>query len=230
MKIDRRALLRAAPAAVLWAAWPSAGWALDLTQSDAAAGLREALGRGAEAAVNSLGKADGFMANPQVHIPLPASLKKVESLMRAMGQGKKLDELELALNRAAESAVPLARPLLTNAIKSMTVDDAKKVLAGGDTSVTEFFAGKTRAPLTERFLPIVRQTTDKAALARKYNDVAGRAKQFGFVKDQDADVATYVTGKALDGLFLMIGEEEKQIRQDPVGTGSKLLQKVFGAL
>lgn len=230
MKIDRRALVRAAPAAWVWAAWPRVGWAFDLSQGDALAGLREALGRGAKAAVGNLGKADGFMANPQVHIPLPASLKKVESLMRAMGQGKKLDELELAFNRAAEAAVPLAQPLLTDAIKSMTVDDAKKVLAGGDTSVTEFFAGKTRVPLTERFLPLVRQTTDKAALARKYNDVAGRAKQFGFVKEQDADVATYVTGKALDGLFLMIGEEEKQIRKDPVGTGSKLLQKVFGNL
>ncbi|WP_374591664.1 DUF4197 domain-containing protein [Aquabacterium sp.] len=230
MKIDRRALVRAAPAGWMLAALPGAAWALDLSQVDALAGLREALGRGAQAAVASLGKADGFMGNPQVHIPLPASLKKVESLMRAMGQGKRLDELELALNRAAESAVPLAQPLLADAIKSMTVDDARKVLAGGDTSVTDFFAGKTRAPLTERFLPIVRQTTDKAALARKYNDVAGRARQFGFVKEQDADVATYVTGKALDGLFLMIGEEERQIRRDPVGTGSKLLQKVFGSL
>lgn len=233
--VTRLAATRLALAAVSGAAssalWlPASAWALDLSQGDALAGLREALGRGAKVAVANLGKADGFMGNPQVHIPLPASLKKVESLMRAMGQGKKLDELELAFNRAAESAVPLAQPLLTDAIKSMTVDDAKKVLSGGDTSVTDFFAGKTRAPLTERFLPIVRQTTDKAALARKYNDVAGRAKQFGFVKEQDADVATYVTGKALDGLFLMIGEEEKQIRKDPIGTGSKLLQKVFGAL
>lgn len=209
---------------------PEFVWALDLSQGDALAGLRATLERGAKSAVGNLGKADGFMSNPQVHIPLPASLKKVESLMRTMGQGKKLDELELAFNRAAEAAVPLAQPLLTDAIKSMSVDDAKKVLSGGDTSVTDFFAGKTRTPLTERFLPIVRETTDKASLARKYNDVAGKAKQFGFIKDKDADVATYVTGKALDGLFLMIGEEEKAIRKDPVGTGSKLLQKVFGSL
>lgn len=212
---------------------PEFAWALDLSslsQGDAIAGVRTALERGAQTAVANLGKADGFMGNPQVHIPLPDSLKKVESILRTMGQGKKLDELELAFNRAAEAAVPEAKPLLVDAIKSMSVDDAKKVLSGGDTSVTDFFAGKTRAPLTERFLPIVRDTTDKASLARRYNDVAGKAKQFGLIKDKDADVATYVTGKALDGLFFMIGEEEKQIRKDPIGTGSKLLQKVFGSL
>lgn len=209
---------------------PGASWALELPQADALAGLREALERGAKSAVGNLGKADGFLSNPQVHIPLPAALKRVEPLMRTMGQGKRLDELELAFNRAAEAAVPLAQPLLTDAIKSMSVDDAKKVLSGGDTSVTDFFAGKTRAPLTERFLPIVRESTSKVDLVRKFNDVAGKAKQFGFVKEQDSDVANYVTKKALDGLFLMIGEEEKAIRKDPVGTGSKLLQKVFGSL
>lgn len=204
--------------------------ALNLSQRDALGGLREALQRGAQAAVAELGKPDGFLANAQVHIPLPATLQKAAGLLRAAGQGKRLDELETAMNRAAEAAVPQAKPLLLSAIKSMTVEDAQKVISGGDTSVTDFFAGKTREPLSTRFLPVVRQTTERVSLARKYNDVAHKAAKLGLMSEADADVAQYVTGKALDGLFLMIGAEEKRIRQDPIGTGSKLLQKVFGSL
>ena len=111
----------------------------------------------------------------------------------------------------------------------MSVTDAKKILTGGDTSVTEFFAEKTRAPLGERFLPIVTQSIEKVGLAQQYNAFAGKAASFGLVKKEDANLSQYVTGKTLDGLFTMIGEEEKKIRQDPVGTGSAILQKVFGA-
>ena len=218
--------------AALWvlAAQAQAQSLASLSNADASAGLKAALERGAAAAVDLLGKTDGFLGNPKVRIPLPSALEKGAKLLKGLGQGAKVDELVTAMNRAAESAVPEARPLLTNAVKSMTVSDAKKILSGGDTSVTGFFAEKTRQPLTGKFLPIVTKATEKVSLAEKYNAVAGKGVGLGVVKKEDANVQQYVTGKALDGLYLMIGEEEKKIRQDPVGTGSAILKKVFGAL
>jgi hypothetical protein len=135
-----------------------------------------------------------------------------------------------AFTRAAEAAVPMGRDLLVKAVREMTVTDAKNILTGGETSVTNFFASKTREPLTGRFLPIVSKATEKVSLAQKYNDFAGKAARYGLVREQDANLQQYVTGKTLDGLYLVIGEEEKKIRQDPVGTGSQILKKVFGAL
>ena len=134
------------------------------------------------------------------------------------------------MNRAAEAAMPEAKALLVSAVKSMSVSDATRILGGGDNSVTEFFAGKTRAPLGVKFLPIVTKATEKVALADKYNALAGKASAMGLLKKDDANLQQYVTAKALDGLYLMIGEEEKKIRQDPVGTGSAILKKVFGSL
>ena len=177
-----------------------------------------------------LGQTDGFLGNPQVRIPLPGALDKAAKLLRGLGQGQKVDELVTAMNRAAEAAVPESKALLTDAVKTMSVTDAKKILSGGDTSVTSFFAEKTRAPLGVKFLPIVTQATEKVSLADKYNAVAGKGVSMGLVKKEDANVQQYVTGKALDGLYVMIGEEEKKIRQDPVGTGSAILKKVFGSL
>lgn len=228
--MDRREIIRLSAVLASGMVLPALVRASALSQKDALAGLREALQRGATAAVGSLGKTDGFLANDRVRIPLPTALDQASGLLRAAGQGKRMDELVTAMNRAAESAVPLAKPLLSNAIQSMSVSDAQKVLSGGDTSVTEFFAGKTRQPLSTHFLPIVRQSTDRLSLARKYNDLAGKASKFGLVKGEDADVAQYVTGKALDGLFFMIGEEERRIRRDPIGTGSAILKKVFSGL
>jgi hypothetical protein len=150
--------------------------------------------------------------------------------LRAMGRGQQVDELEVAMNRAAEAAVPLAQELLTNAVKSMTVNDAKNILAGGDTSVTDFFAEKTRTPLAERFLPVVTRATEKVGLAEKYNRLAGKAAGMGLVKKDDAAIEPYVTRKSLDGLYAMIGEEERKIRQDPAGSGSAILRKVFGSM
>jgi hypothetical protein len=202
----------------------------DLSNSEASQGLKTALERGALAAVGLLGKQDGFLGNPKVRIPLPGFLTDASKLLRAIGRGKQVDELEVAMNRAAEGAVPMARDLLVNAVKSMSVADAKNILSGGETSVTTFFAGKTRTPLGERFLPVVTRATEKVGLAEKYNRVAGKAVGLGLVKQEDATIERYVTRKSLDGLYLMIGEEEKKIRQDPVGTGSAILGKVFGAL
>jgi len=202
----------------------------DLTNTEASQGLKAALERGAMAAVGLLGKPGGFLDNPKVRIPLPGFLADASKFLRAMGRGQQVDELEVAMNRAAETAVPLARELLTNAVKSMSVNDAKKILAGGDTSVTDFFAEKTRTPLAGRFLPVVTRATEKVGLAEKYNRVAGKAAGMGLVKKDDTAIEPYVTRKSLDGLYAMIGEEEKKIRQDPAGSGSALLRKVFGAM
>ncbi len=205
--------------------------ALDLssiTNADAIAGVKAALERGSAAAVASLGAENGFLDNPKVKIPLPDGLKQAEKVMKLMGKQKQFDELVVSINRAAESAIPLAKPLLESAIKSMSVADAKSIVSGGDESVTRFFRSKTEKDLAAKFLPIVRQTTDKAGLAREYNSLAGQAASFGAVKEEDAKIENYVTGKALSGLFLMIGEQERAIRKDPVGTGSAILKKVFG--
>lgn len=199
-----------------------------VSESDAALGVRAALERGALAAVSVLGRTDGFLGNPLVRIPLPGVLNDAARLLRATGQGRKVDELVTAMNRAAEAAVPAAKPLFVSSVKAISVEDALNVVRGGSTSVTDFFAGKTRAPLSERFLPIVTQATEKVSLAARYNAVAGRAAGLGLLKGDEANVQQYVTAKALDGLFLMIGEEEKKIRADPAKAGSAILRKVFG--
>ena len=201
-----------------------------LSNADAASGVKAALARGAEVAVDLLGRTDGFLGNPQVRIGLPGQLEDAAKLMRRFGQGQRIDELVTTINRAAETAVPMGKDLLVGAVQSMSVQDAKNILTGGDTAVTQFFAGKTRAPLGERFLPVVTQATDKVGLAQQYNAFAGKAAGFGLLKPEDANLQQYVTGKTLDGLYFMIGEEEKKIRQDPVGTGSAILKKVFGTL
>ena len=202
----------------------------DLSEGDAASGIRAALQRGAESAVGLLGKTDGFAGNPLVRIPLPGFMNEIAKVAKYTGQQGKVDELITAMNRAAEAAVPEAKTLLVNAVKGMSVSDAKRVLTGGDGSVTAFFAEKTRAALSTKFLPIVTKATDKVALADKYNALAGKASGMGLLKKEDANIQQYVTGKTLDGLYLMIGEEEKKIRKDPIGTGSAILSKVFGSL
>ncbi len=200
----------------------------DLTDAEASAGLKTALEKGALAAVSLLGRKDGFLGNEKVRIPLPGFLADAAKLLKTFGQGKRVDELVTAMNRAAESAVPMAKDLLVGAVKSMSVTDAKKILTGGDTSVTDFFAGKTREPLGVQFLPVVTRATEKVSLAAKYNRVASKAAGMGLVGKDEAKIEQYVTGKTLDGLYFIIGEEEKKIRRDPVGSGSAILKKVFG--
>jgi len=204
--------------------------AADLSQADATLGLRTALERGAGAAVSLLGRTDGFLGNPKVRIPLPGFLADAAELLKAVGQQKRVDELVTAMNRAAEAAVPEAKALLVSAARAMSAEDALGIVRGGDDSVTQYFAAKTREPLGIKFLPIVTRATERVALARKYNAVAGRASALGLLKKDDANLQQYVTGKSLDGLYLMIGEEERKIRRDPVGTGSAILKKVFGSL
>ena len=207
----------------------SVGDLAGISTEDASAGLKAALEKGALAALALLGQTDGFFGNDKVRIHLPGYLNDVAGLLKNMGQSKRIDELTLSLNRAAEAAVPLGKTLLLNAVKSMSVVDAKNILTGGNTAVAAFFAEKTRTPLGVTFLPIITQVTEKVGLLNTYNDIAGKAAGFGLVKKENANIQQYVTGKSLDGLYLIIGEEEKKIRQNPLGTGGAILQKVFGA-
>jgi hypothetical protein len=210
-------------------AWPAAQ-AQGISEGDAALGVRAALERGATSAVSLLGRSGGFLDNPKVRIPLPGFLNEAAKLAKFTGQQKRVDELVIAMNRAAEAAVPEAKDLLLAAVKAMTVEDARRIVTGGDNSVTQFFASKTRKSLNEKFLPIVTKATERVSLAEKYNAVAGKAASTGLLSKDQANIEQYVTGKTLDGLYLMIGEEERKIRRDPVGTGSAILQKVFGSL
>ena len=198
-----------------------------ITSTEASSGLKAALTKGADYAVSTLGKQDGFLGNPKVRIGLPDSLKKGEKLLKTLGMGKYSDELTIALNRAAEQATAEAKPILVDAVKKMTVQDAKAILTGGDDSVTQFFRQNTSAQLTQKFRPIVKRATGKVRLAEKYNQFAGKASG---LLGADADLDSYVTRKAMDGLFLMIAKQERSIRQNPLGTGNAVLQKVFGAL
>jgi hypothetical protein len=201
-----------------------------ISNADAVGGLRQALNDGSLAAVAKLGVQNGYFANPKVKIPLPPSLQRVESALRFAGMKKQADELVLSMNRAAEAAAPEAKQLLIEAVKKMSVQDAKQILAGGDTAGTEYFKRNTQSQLAQRFLPIVKKATDRVGLAQQYNSLAGQGAQLGLIKKDDASIEQYVTRKALDGLYLMIGEQEKAFRQNPVGASSDIVKRVFGAL
>jgi hypothetical protein len=202
----------------------------DLSNAEAVRGLKQALNDGSAAAVARLGVENGYFANPNVKIPLPPSLQRVERGLRAFGMRRQADELVLTMNRAAEAAVPEAKQLLVDAVKTMSVQDAKGILGGGDTAATEYFQRSTRSQLGRRFLPIVKQATDRVGLAQQYNALAGQGVALGLVKEDQASIESYVTQKALDGLYFMIGEQEKAFRQDPVGATSDIVRRVFGAL
>lgn len=201
-----------------------------ISNADAGAGVRQALAKGAEFAVSSLGQKDGFLGNAKVKIPLPGYLEKAESALRMFGMGKQADQLVVTMNHAAENAVALAMPILSDSIKRMTLQDAKAILTGGDDSVTEYFRRSSSEQLTAKFKPVVKSATSKLQLAEQYNKFAGQAASLGLVDKKDADIDSYVTQKAMDGLFLMIAEEERKLRANPVAAGSALLKKVFGAL
>ena len=177
-----------------------------------------------------MGKTNGFLGDSRVKIPLPESAQAVEKMMRTFGMKKQADELIEAMNRAAEMAVVEAKPILRDAVSKMSFDDARGILTGGDDAATQYFQRTTSEAIGAKFLPIVKKATAKVNLAGQYNKYAGKASKFGLVDEKDADLDAYVTQKALDGLFLMIAEQEKSIRKDPIGTGSSLLKKVFGAL
>ncbi|MBP8789010.1 MAG: DUF4197 domain-containing protein [Candidatus Dechloromonas phosphoritropha] len=201
-----------------------------ISAGDASAGVKAALSKGADYAVSTLGKENGFLDNSKVKIPLPGYLQTAEKGLRMFGMGKQADELIDTMNHAAEKAVAQAGPILSDSIKKMSVQDAKGILTGGEDSVTQYFKRTSTDQLTAKFTPIVKDSTKKLQLAEQYNQFAGKAASSGLINKKDADIDGYVTQKAIDGLFVMIAEEEKKLRSNPLGAGSDLLKKVFGAL
>ncbi|MFV9653717.1 DUF4197 domain-containing protein [Pseudomonas sp. NY15366] len=202
----------------------------DLSQQDASGGLKDALIQGAQVAVKQLGTPGGFSNNPDVRIELPGKLGKAAKTMKMMGMGAQVDQLEASMNKAAEAAVPQAQALLVDAVKKMTVADAKAILSGPQDSATQYLNKSSREQIRAKFLPIVKQATDQVGLAQQYNAFAGQAASFGVVDAKSSTVESYVTEQALDGLFEMIAKQEANIRQNPAAAATGLAKKVFGAL
>jgi hypothetical protein len=202
----------------------------DLSQSDASGGLKDALTQGAKVAVQQLGKPGGFSNNPDVRIELPGNLGKAAKTMKMMGMGAQVEQLETSMNKAAEAAMPQAQALLVDSVKKMTVQDAKGILAGPEDSATQYLNKTSREQIRAKFLPIVQQATNQVGLAKQYNSFAGQAASFGVIDAKSANIESYVTEQALNGLFEMIAKQEASIRENPAGAATSLAKKVFGAL
>lgn len=194
-----------------------------------AAGIREALAVGTERAVKTLSQKDGYFGNAAVKILMPSGIQKVADLARMAGYQKQVDDFVLSMNRAAEAAVPQAAAFFGDAIREMTLDDVRGILTGGDTAATEFFRRKTHDRLYAAFKPVVSKKVDEVGTTRAYKDLMGRYQNIPLAgAAQSLDLDHYVTEKALDGLFLMVGEEEKKIRSNPLARTTDLLKTVFG--
>ena len=201
----------------------------DLSQGDATGGLKDALTQGAQIAVKQLGTPGGFSNNPEVKIGLPGKLEKAAGALKMLGMGDQITQLEDSMNKAAESAVTQAQPILVNAVKNMSVTDAKGILSGGQDSATQYLDKSSREQIRAKFLPIVKQSTDKVGVAQQYNALAKKAP-LGLLGGKSDSVENYVTEQALDGLFKMIAQQEESIRQNPAAAATSLAKKVFGAL
>ncbi|OYQ20827.1 hypothetical protein B7L09_11455 [Pseudomonas mandelii] len=202
----------------------------DLSQKDATGGLKDALTQGAQLAVKQLGTPGGFSNNPDVKIELPGKLGKVADKLKMFGMGDQVTQLETSMNKAAETAVTQAQPILVDAVKKMSVEDAKGILSGGNDSATQYLSKTSREQIRLKFLPIVKQATDQVGLAKQYNTFAGQAATMGVLDTKNANIESYVTEQALDGLFKMIAQQEETIRQNPAAAATSLAKKVFGTL
>lgn len=199
-----------------------------LSDSRIISGLKEALTIGSGNAIKLTGAVDGFFKNAVIKILLPKQLSTLARGLRVIGQGAKVDEFELSMNRAAEKAAPQARQIFVNAIRQMTITDARKILTGGDTAATEYFKDKTSEKLATAFRPIVEKSMNDVGATRQYKDLVGRFESIPFAKTQSLDIDGYVVNKTLDGIFYMVGEEEKKIRKDPAARITSILRDVFG--
>lgn len=213
----------------------SSNLAAPLSNGEITSGLKEALSKGIQNAVKMLGQTNGFLQDPAVKIPVPDSMKTVERTLRTLHQDALADQFVTTMNRAAEQAVPEAAAVLGDAVKQMTLADAKDILMSTNQAATAYFRRTSETNLFERFLPIVKNATEQAGVTRAYKQMMGKASFGGFSLDSvlgsnTTDLDGYVTHKALDGLFLKIAQEEKQIRENPVARTTDLLQKVFGAV
>ncbi len=192
-------------------------------------GLKEALTIGTRNAVNKVSSIDGYFGNLDIRVPMPKKLKKVEKLLRKVGYDDQVDEFILSMNRAAEHAAPLAVNIFFRAIRDMTFHDALGILKGNETAATEYFREKTHHDIYDIFKPTISTSMDKVGAVNSYNKLNRKYTSLPFVKEEPMDLEDYVTEKALYGLFFMIGEEEKKIREDPAARVTELLRKVFGS-
>lgn len=200
---------------------------LALSESDIVAGLKEALSVGTNNSVSFLGKADGFLKNPQFKIPFPEDVQQVESKLRAMGLNDLVDNFITSINRGAENAVSKAAPIFINAITSMSFEDAKNILKGSDNAATEYFKGKTSTALFNLFKPEIKKALDAVNATKYWTDITSTYNKIPFVTKVETDLPKYVTDKAMTALFTKIADEEKKIRTDPVARVSDILKKVF---
>lgn len=201
-----------------------------LDAGTAAAGLRQALEQGAQRAVALLGRENGYYGDPRVKIPLPENLVRVEKTLRRLGQGKAADEFILSLNRAAEAAAPEAKSIFLQVIRNMSVKDAVGIVRGPDNAATQYFRERSEGTLKAKFRPVVAQATDKVGATRRYKQFLRDAGPVASLVDvRSLDIDDYVTRKALDGLFLMVADEERRIRHDPLARTTELLRRVFGS-
>jgi Protein of unknown function (DUF4197) len=191
-------------------------------------GLKEALQVSTANAVSLTGRTDGYFKNEAIKILMPDSMKTVDRGLRTVGYGPQLDELVLSMNRAAEQAAPAAKNIFWNAIGDMSIDDATKILNGGNTAATDYFKGKTTPQLTTAFTPVVEKSMSQVGVTQQYEQLLGRAKAIPFLNTESYDINHYVVSKSLDGLFHVVGEQEAQIRANPAARTTALLQEVFG--
>jgi hypothetical protein len=198
-----------------------------MSDRQATDGLRQTLVQAGTEAVTGLGKPDGFLGNPKVKIPLPDQLARMESLLRTLGLGAQADELVTTMNRAAESAVSEAKPILVNAVKKMSIADAKGILTGGEDAATQYFRRTTGDEMRAKFRPVVAKTVNRLGVVQRYDALASKAGSLGLKAQSTED---YVTDKSLDGLWLMVAEREKALRQNPVSAVTAIARQVLGAV
>ena len=225
--------MRIIPAIVVWlfVSLPAFATGIDeLSDEEAADGVKQALTQSASIAVDKLGVPNGFLGNPKVKIPLPGSLQKAEGVMRSFGINKYADGLIKTMNRAAETATAEARPMLLDAVQELSVEEAKRILGGGDDAATQYFRNTASEGLSQKFLPIVKNATDQTGVVKKYNEFAGKGAKFGLIAEKHANIENYITQKTLAGIYLIMAEEERAIRDNPTGQESELVQSVFGQL
>lgn len=203
---------------------PGAG----LDDATIVSGLKEALSVGTGNAVTSVSALDGYFANQAIKILMPDKIRKVADVLAKVGYQKEVDEFVLSMNRAAEKAAPYAREYFVDAIKQMTFEDARKIWQGNETAATEYFKSKTSDKLYAAFKPIVSDSMDRVGTTKAYKDMMGKYTAIPFMKADSLDLDHYVTTKSLDGLFYMVGQEERKIRTNPAARTTDLLRTVFG--
>ena len=191
-------------------------------------GLKQALEVGTQRAVDEVSKTDGYFGNPKIKVPMPENVNTATQLLRKFGMESLVDDFELSMNRAAEKAAPQATEYFLNALKAMTIEDAKKIYEGNDDAATLYFRDKTSDDIEKAFKPVIRESMEQVGVTRYYKQLVNEASQYPLVGDMDLDLENHVTDKAMDGLFLMLAEEEKRIRKDPVARSTDLLKQVFG--